>query len=1017
MNIYKIISRYNPIHEYNHKQLEYLAEKLEEKDLLAFIDEIFRNEGYFIGSKIGSNSKYDSCYKLAYSHLKERLKDWKNETLKFLKQTKKPSTIKNRKEATIYYGLFESFAFFNFKYFVRDISNIELEINSLVREFEHRKKKDVFAYFKILQKPFKSNRISDEAFFHLLDDFLEQTLQKEKLTHFERYFKSSLLERFAYSTKKFRLQNRTIKLISDFRIKHIDLNSEHTNSKRRYIIDDLYIELIVNKDCNAYLKHNAHIINKEIKNFQERCLNQIIHNNILKDEIYFLVFLNKIGYELPSNLAEAYILSFIKNFEFKVDLFEQNKFINEYEEGFFLLENLEDILIAFNYNLKILTNTISHLSSQHIYNSIKQVIRALDRFKQIEYLICKDSHLSKFINLEIFNVSTNQRVKSNWKGQHFNINLPPYNLGSIQTKDSLENDDFLTERNISFALDYKIIERHFTTTKFVLLAKISESDIYLLKHYKINPLIFNLYYFLFSQVYHKFNISRFFPFNNHTPYSRTLLKSYFVSQNFTSNYFLDLDTKKLSQITKEICPTLYSDLKCYFENQQEIIFKELQQFHSENKELSCKVLCKIKGGFTVEYKGLLGFLPGSHCNIIKISKFMGCDIDLDILELNSELLSFTASNKQIELKESLSFSIIKKNQILEGVVKNFASYGVFIDLGGVDGLIHIKDISWGRVIHPEEILELGQKINVVILDSDVDKKRISLGLKQLQPNPWENLNNLSVGTIVEGRIVQIENSHAFIEIIPGVEGFIHATELSWANQNTSIHDLVTIGDEIKAVIVSIDHYEHKMSLSIKQLLDWHAIEIKYAVGTHHRAKVRKFTNFGVFVELEQGVYAIIHKSELSWQKIIKHPSEFFKLGDIIDVWVIKIDPDNNRINLRHKQLEENLYAIIDNAFKEGSVHTGTIIEMKNKSGIVLFANDIRGICPYKHLRKKDGSNATIDETLDFKVIELKKEKNKIIVSHSSLFEENYDKKWQGKENDEYEKSIEFLKKKWPSKNS
>lgn len=988
MNISNILSRYSPIYEYNYKQLEYLAEKLDEKYSLELIAEIFRCKGYYIGSKIGSKSKYDSCYQLAFENLEKQLDEWKNETIKFLKQAKNPSRIRNRKEATIYYRLFESFAFFNFKNFVRDISNIEMEINSLVREFEHRKRQDVFVYFKILQKPFKSNQITDEAFFQLLDDFLEQTLLKEVLTYFEKYFKTALLERFAYSTKKFRLKNRTVNLLNDFRIKHINLNSEHRKTKRHSIIDDLYLELILNKNCNNYIIRNADVINNEIKIFQQRCDNQQVHNNTVKQEIDFLVFLNKIGFQLPNNLAEAYIMSLIKNFEFKVDEFIQNPYTSEYEKGYFILENLNTILTAFNYNLKILLSAISHLKSNQIFNCTKQLIHSLERFKEIESLICNDSHLNKFVNLETFNVSTNQRIDSNSQGQLFKIKLPPYNEGFFQTKDSIDTDEFGVERNIIFALDYKIILRHFTTTKSVLLSKISQSDIYLLNHYKINPLLFNLFYFLFSQIYQKFNISRFFPFNNYTPYSRSLLNKYIIPRKYTANYILDFENDKLKQITQKICPTLYSEMICYFENQHDIIFEQLRQLHLENKKAPCRILCKIKGGFTVTYKGLFGFLPGSQCNIHAMSKFLGNEIDLDVLDTNSELFSFTASNKKRDLEEAISLSDIKKNQVLKGVVKNFVSYGVFIDLGGFDGLIHITDLSWGRVTHPKELLKLDQKINVVILDFDEDKERIALGLKQLQPHPWDSLNpNLQVGDKVTGKVVSMVDYGAFIEIAPGVEGLIHVSEMSWSQHTRSAHDFLKIGDRVEAVVLTLDREERKMSLGIKQLLPdlWNDVEIKYAIGTRHKAKVLNLTNFGVFIELKEGVDGLIHISDLSWQQNIKHPSEFCKVGDTMEVIVLEIDRDHRRISLGHKQLEEKIK--LEN-------HPISMAEFAKELGVAL-GNIINYL-----------SESNFDAQLTPNTILTREQVSKII---------NHFSKQDNKHLILNNKKLELLKSKWPSK--
>jgi small subunit ribosomal protein S1 len=375
--------------------------------------------------------------------------------------------------------------------------------------------------------------------------------------------------------------------------------------------------------------------------------------------------------------------------------------------------------------------------------------------------------------------------------------------------------------------------------------------------------------------------------------------------------------------------------------------------------------------------------------------YVGKNMEFKVVKINEEFRNVVVSHKalieaEIEEQKKQIISGLEKGQVLEGVVKNITSYGVFIDLGGVDGLIHITDLSWGRVNHPEELLELDQKINVVILDFDDDKKRIALGLKQLQPHPWDSLDvNLNVGDKVSGKVVVMADYGAFIEIAAGVEGLIHVSEMSWSQHLRSAQDFMKIGDTVEAVILTLDRDERKMSLGIKQLMPdpWSEIENKYGVDSKHTAKVRNFTNFGVFVELEEGVDGLIHISDLSWQKKIKHPSEFCKVGDMLDVIVMEIDRENRRISLGHKQLEENPWDVFEGTFAEGSTHSGTITEMKDKSGIVSLPYGVEGICPSKHLRKADGSNAKVEETLDFVVIEFNKDAKKIVLSHTRTFDD------------------------------
>jgi len=414
------------------------------------------------------------------------------------------------------------------------------------------------------------------------------------------------------------------------------------------------------------------------------------------------------------------------------------------------------------------------------------------------------------------------------------------------------------------------------------------------------------------------------------------------------------------------------------------------------------VKCRTKGGLIVDVFGIEAFLPGSQIDVKPIRDYdiyVGKNMEFKVVKINQEFRNVVVSHKalieaELEEQKKQIISGLEKGQVLEGTVKNITSYGVFIDLGGVDGLIHITDLSWGRVNHPEEIVELDQKLNVVILDFDDDKKRIALGLKQLQPHPWDALNTeLKVGDKVSGKVVVMADYGAFIEIAPGVEGLIHVSEMSWSQHLRSAQDFMAVGDTVEAVILTLDREERKMSLGIKQSMPdpWNDIENKYSVASKHKAKVRNFTNFGVFVELEEGVDGLIHISDLSWQKKIKHPSEFCKVGDEMEVVVLEIDRENRRISLGHKQLEENPWDVFETIFGEGSIHQGTIIDMKDKSGIVSLPYGVEGICPAKHLRKEDGSNAKMEETLDFKVIEFNKDSKKIVVSHTRLFEEGEDK--------------------------
>ena len=413
------------------------------------------------------------------------------------------------------------------------------------------------------------------------------------------------------------------------------------------------------------------------------------------------------------------------------------------------------------------------------------------------------------------------------------------------------------------------------------------------------------------------------------------------------------------------------------------------------------IKCRTKGGMIVDVFGIEAFLPGSQIDVHPIRDydvFVGKTMEFKVVKINQEFRNVVVSHKalieqELEAQRKEIISKLEKGQILEGTVKNITSYGVFVDLGGVDGLIHITDLSWGRVSDPHEVVSLDQKINVVILDFDEEKKRIALGLKQLTPHPWDALDaNLKVGDHVKGKVVVMADYGAFVEIAPGVEGLIHVSEMSWSQHLRSAQDFMKVGDEVEAVILTLDRAERKMSLGIKQLKEdpWETIEVKYPVGSKHTAKVRNFTNFGIFVELEEGVDGLIHISDLSWTKKVKHPSEFTTVGAPIDVVVLEIDKENRRLSLGHKQLEKNPWDEYEAIYTPGSVHKGTITELMDKGAVITLAEGGEGFATPKHLVKEDGSQAKKGEELDFKVIEFVKETKRIILSHSRTFEEGKD---------------------------
>ena len=425
----------------------------------------------------------------------------------------------------------------------------------------------------------------------------------------------------------------------------------------------------------------------------------------------------------------------------------------------------------------------------------------------------------------------------------------------------------------------------------------------------------------------------------------------------------------------------------------------INEAHDNEEVINGYVKCRTKGGLIVDVFGIEAFLPGSQIDVKPIRDYdiyVDKTMEFKVVKINHEYKNVVVSHKaliedELEQQRAEIIAKLEKGQVLEGIAKNITTYGVFIDLGGVDGLIHITDLSWGRIKHPEEVVELDQKLKVVILDFDENKKRIALGLKQLTPHPWDSLStDLKIGDNVKGKVVVLADYGAFIEIAPGVEGLTHVSEMSWSQHLRTAQDFLSVGDEVEAVILTLDREERRMSLGMKQLAPdpWTAIREKYQVNSKHKATVRNFTNFGIFVEIEEGVDGLIHISDLSWSKKIKHPAEFTKIGEEIEVVVLDIDEENRRLSLGHKQLEENPWDVFETVFTLDSVHQGTVINLHEKGALISLPYGVEGFAPLRHLKKEDGSIIKAEENADFKVIEFSKENKKIILSHTRLFEED-----------------------------
>lgn len=425
----------------------------------------------------------------------------------------------------------------------------------------------------------------------------------------------------------------------------------------------------------------------------------------------------------------------------------------------------------------------------------------------------------------------------------------------------------------------------------------------------------------------------------------------------------------------------------------------VNEVHHNDEVITGIIKCRTKGGLIADVFGIEAFLPGSQIDVKPIRDydiFVGKTMEFKVVKINQEFKNVVVSHKvlleeELEEQKKHIISKLEKGQVLEGIVKNITSYGVFVDLGGVDGLIHITDLSWGRISHPEEVVELDQKINVVVLDYDDEKRRIALGLKQLSAHPWEALDaNIKEGDVVKGRVVVLADYGAFVEIAPGVEGLIHVSEMSWSQHLRSAQDFLKVGDEVEATILSIDREDRKMSLGMKQLTKdpWEDIEVRYPVSSKHEATVKNFTNYGIFVELEEGIDGLIHISDLSWTKKIKHPSDFTKIDEKIQVVVLDIDKENRKLSLGHKQLEEDPWEVFASVFKPEENHKGTIIEVNDKGAVVALAYGIEGFAPMKHLKKEDGSKASMEEQLEFAILEFSKDDKKILVSHTRTWDGN-----------------------------
>ena len=999
-----LFKKHDPNSQESYGILKFFAEDLNDEQLLEFVNHLEIKGSILLLSEIGFISQNNSVRLKIFSVIEIKFKNWVNEEINYKKEIFSPrprlTTIK-KIEFTNFLLSFNKIGFSNeiellFKEFIFNSHNVlcrkyfETSFHSLFSSItiEFVKTLGIFL-FSLKKDETDFININESIFFYLKElafsrfifdidtDFLD-TLNKFR----DKLLKNSTLEKS--SIWSLLLTEMIIKKELDFeKIKYGDrinnLLHQLQNSHSFELLDLLHFLERFNynfKDYNFHSQLNYFLYSVDFREPENNKQNSsrllyidyiIGNSNLICDYIIFHIkYLSK---EKIIDQIEAIIFQFKKIKHEFIDLIgfnNYNKFLKIEGEKFRknkIISNGETIFKGF---------LIKILDAEIITKSISHGTFVRDKCHNLNFLDSQinNGYLPPLSNKnKIFNSNRLEKINiSNPNSEFFQITkirYAPSNNGQVFTLTPFSKD--LEQLSLIFEIDN-------------LFGKF---DLWILDQtlmmYKSNSKFLGIS--LPSISYH-FNFQ------------------------FGVNKIINSDINSFRKLIESNFPQLFKKVIVKIEKKKDTL-SEIKKIFDLDETVKGIITNRVigKGGYNVLYKNLNGFLPGSLLDLSyfenshESKKIIKSEIYFKIVSIDEEQNSFILSHKAVTKQEKLKmkeklFSILEKGLIVEGLVKNIKDYGAFVDIGGIDGLIHITDLSWGRISHPEEILELDQKINVVILDFDAEKKRIALGLKQLQPHPWDSLDtNLNIGDKVSGKIIEIEDYGAFIELATGVEGLIHVSEMSWSRYLGSARDFMSIGDTVEAVILTLDREDRKMSLGIKQSMTdpWNDIETKYAVGSKLSVEVLKFTNFGVFVELEEGVDGLIHISDLSWQKKIKHPSEFCKVGEGMDVIVLEMDRENRRISLGHKQLKENPWVVFESTFSDGSIHSGTIIEMKDKSGIVSLPYGVEGICPAKHLKKEDGQNAKVEETLDFKVIEFNKELKKIVVSHTRTFEEEEDK--------------------------
>lgn len=977
--------------------IKYHSERLNDDHLISLINELFNSGAFILASDIAKSSNVHSIKTYTRDKLFKEFNIWLQTELIYhstVAEVPQPKLTKKKKYDFIVF--FDSISKFGFSdEMSHNIKDFILKGHPVLTFL-------IFdANFKALMGSFRISYIQELTLF--LFSIKTNLLQEEKKLNSIIH---SFLNEIAYTS-----------LIHDFDKdfeNHLLVQKNlliQFNNHDQYSFKNIFlIEIIVNKELN--------LANFKNQSFIKYWLKQFAHLGIENTEL--LKFLAKFNYCFPG-------------YDFKNKLIELNCKLNNYIDK---STNFDDVRLNKVKNILKESNLIAeyvifHLERLNEDDALAELIRFKEKIEVIHssfQSIVGYKEFNEFIVIE--GIKTRKR-KTNSSGTSFLVDILNKEIISkgndlinylnslnIERKENLISIKNITKGFLPYQIQNEKLKPVFS------LVNIENPNLETFYLDRINYYIFNQgQMFLLSKkndnlikAFNALGIKKlfgkldFWVLNQLIKHGlQTKYSNHFI--NYMGHYFnFDFDEHNSLKLKGEpfdmFLSKHYSNLFQLLLTEKEhiISWKKINECFDNNIIFTGDIIRRSAGGFIVNVFGIEAFLPGSQIDfksVLDYDIYIGKSMEFKVVKINHESRNFVISHRALieanrEKKRKEIFSCLEKGQIIKGTVKNIQSFGVFIDLGPIDGMIHITDLSWGRINHSEEIIHLNQKLNVVVLDFDEEMNRISLGLKQLHPNPWDSLSSkLKIGDKVQGKVVDIEVWGAFVEIVSGFEGIIHVSEISWSKNITSAQDFLTIGNRVEAVIIKLDFEEREMSLSIKELMPdpWTDIEAKYEVGSKHSVKARHLADFGVFVELEEGVDGLIHISDLSWKKKLEHPSEFCQKGDDMQVVVLKMDRENKTVLLGHKQLEENSWDIFKATFTDGSIHQGTIIKMKGQrlTGIVSLPYGFEGICPVKHMNKEDGSKAQVNETLEFKVLEYKKESMKIIVSHTRTFEEGEDR--------------------------